>query len=345
MPLLKYNEFVRRMRKGDPVGPLYLFHGEETFLIDEGIRLLREKTLDPAMADFNFDQFQEGVADAVRLMDVAMTYPVLSPMRMVVVSGVDGWPKREVEQITSYLKKSSPTTCLVLTAGKLDVKKNPLIGILEKEGMVVYCPPLLERELGEWIGARIRGAGKTIDPKAVEYWTATVGSDLSRLRQEIDKVLSYVGERKEIALNDVSSVGTGGRSVSTFDFVQALGERDAKAALVMLKKTLESAQPVEVLGVILWNFRRLCLALEQAKDGTSHETAAYRAKVPPFAVKGVIRQMEKFRFSEMPGLFQKFLEADLAIKGGSSLPPDRVLERLVWEVCEEKGDRLLFRSS
>jgi DNA polymerase-3 subunit delta len=168
----------------------------------------------------------------------------------------------------------------------------------------------------------------------VDYWIATVGSDLSRLRQEIDKALSYTGERKEISLEDVSSLSAGGRSVSSFDFVQALGERDARRALPLLAKALESAQPIEILGVILWNFRRLALALEEGKEGGGREAAAQRAKIPHFAVKGVVLQMKKFRLEELPGLFEMFFRADLEMKGESPLPPERVLEKLVWEICQ-----------
>jgi DNA polymerase III delta subunit len=139
-----------------------------------------------------------------------------------------------------------------------------------------------------------------------------------------------------ITLEDLEQLSTGGRSVSTFDFVQTVGEKDTREALRLLGKVLEGGQPLEVLGVILWNFRLLCRALEWVDQGFSPSEALIKAKIPPFAAKKLIKQMDRFRSAEMPRLFDLFLAADLDIKGDSSLPPARVLEKLVWQVCGVK---------
>ncbi|MBI4714953.1 MAG: DNA polymerase III subunit delta, partial [Nitrospirae bacterium] len=270
---------------------------------------------------------------AARVTDAALTFPVLAPMRLVVVHGMDAWPKGETERLSAYFQNPSPTTCLVLTAGKLDERKSSLLTAVSARGTVISCAPLYERELEGWIAARLRKAGKTASPDAVAFWTASVGSDLHRLASELDKAAAFVGERKEITEEDTAQLMAGGRQVSAFEFVAALGGRDVRAALPLLKKALDGGVPVEILGVILWNFRTLGRVLEWVDQGFSPEAAARKAGIPPFTSKKILPQVRCYRLAEMPDLFASFLEADLAIKGGSPLPPERVLEDLVRRVC------------
>ncbi|MBI4715360.1 MAG: DNA polymerase III subunit delta, partial [Nitrospirae bacterium] len=261
MAVLKYPEFLKRLQKaGKPVlsgvegvEPLYLFYGEERFLVEEGVQRLKEKVLDPATVDFNLSLFREEDRSAARVTDAALTFPVMSPMRMVVVHGVDSWPKGEMERLSAYFSNPSPTTCLVLTAGKVDERKSSLFSAVSLRGTAVSCPPLFERELEGWISARLRKAGKTASSDAVAFWTASIGSDLHRLAAELDKSAAFVGERKEITEEDTAQLTAGGRQVSAFEFVAALGGRDVRAALPLLKKALDGGVPVEILGVILWN--------------------------------------------------------------------------------------------
>ncbi|MDZ4384604.1 MAG: hypothetical protein U0940_03875, partial [Nitrospirota bacterium] len=101
---INYPEFIEKFSKLKP-SPVYLFSGEESFFIDEGVRTVREKFLEEGARDFNYDNYSAADIEASKVVEAAETLPVMAGCRVVIVKGIDEWKAKEKERVTAYLNR------------------------------------------------------------------------------------------------------------------------------------------------------------------------------------------------------------------------------------------------
>src|SRR4030066_458758 len=106
----------------------------------------------------------------------------MTNFRVVVVKDVDEWASKEREGLISYMNNPSPTTCLILTAVKLD-KREKFANTLDKKGVMALCQPLSKTQLGGWIREAVKRSGKTIDDDAVLMLADMAGRDMMLRRK------------------------------------------------------------------------------------------------------------------------------------------------------------------
>src|SRR4030066_1902238 len=129
----------------------------------------------------------------------------MTNFRVVVVKDVDEWASKEREALISYINNPSPTTCLILTAVKLD-KRERFANTIDKKGVMVLCQPLSKNQLGGWIRQEVKRSGKTINDDAAYMLADMAGSDMMSPRDDIEKLTLYCRDKKKISLNDVKMV-------------------------------------------------------------------------------------------------------------------------------------------
>jgi DNA polymerase-3 subunit delta len=214
--------------------------------------------------------------------------------------------------LEDYLQKPSPDTCLVIVAA--DINRGTRIGkLLMAQAVVVEFwgfrggpgtrgEGLLEAldAAERYVAARVREQGLTIDEDAVERLLAHAGADVTVLRSDLERLLTFCDGRSRIELDDVKAVVGGAVSLDDWAVVNAVERRDAARALRELDLMLDGgASPYAVLGQLGW---------------------FVRTKMPRFApgrVAGAVRDV---------------FETDLALKTSRG-EPRVLLERLVVNLC------------
>jgi DNA polymerase-3 subunit delta len=188
---------------------------------------------------------------------------------------------------------------LVLTTDLAD-KRRKLYKILKADHVIVDCgvpkgsrfadKKAQEQVLREQVQAILSPNGKTLDPRAFDYVCEVTGFDLRTFTQNLEKLVSYVGERAQITLEDARRVLSRTRSDPIFELTNALFLRDADGALFYLRSMLrQELQPLQILGAVVNQLRKVLLA----KEFTT--SAGGRPWVPgmPFA---------RFKSAVMPAL-------------------------------------------
>jgi len=328
--ILNYTDFAERI-KGLKPSPVYLFTGEERYFIDEGVKTISDRFLEKSLKDFNYGIYSAQDIDVSRVIEIAETLPVMSEYRVLIVKGINEWNAKERDSISSYTENSSSGTCLILTAIKLD-KREKFFKSIEKNGIVILCNPFYKPQLNNWIKQQVNHAGKTIDNDALSILTDYAGYDMLTLRNDIEKLLLYCADRKDISINDVTLVSSNIRSVSVFEVVNALIERRYKDAIRFLKKAVDEGEPpVRVFYFIVKDIRMLLKARTLLDAGKSFEDAAKSAGVPAFKVKDFSQRVKRFPKEELYNLFEKLVVFDSRLKGGA-LRPELVLEDLIFSM-------------
>lgn len=325
--ILNFTEFSDRFSVSKPY-PVYIFSGEERFFIDEGVKIVKDKFLDPGLKDFNYDSYSASEVDASKVVNSAETLPVMAEKRVIIVKDADEWGAKEKDIIVGYLKNPSISTCLILTAAKLD-KREKFFNAFDKSGVVILCQPLYKDGLKKWINQQIRKGAKSIDKDAVDMLIDASGNEMLSLNNDIDKLILYCNERKNITIKDVAAVSGSMRSFTVFEVVNAIIDRRLKDAVFSLHRAIDDGEPpVRIFYFILREFRMMLKAKTLISTGKPAEEAAKSAGVPPFKVKEFSQKVNKISRDDLFRLFDKLIDIDSRLKG-SSLKPAMILEELL----------------
>lgn len=295
--------------------------GTETLLIRRELdRILRE-SLTPAAKDFNFDQFDGKALEATRLIDVAGTYPILSPRRLVIVREAHEIRKSEMEHLGEFLPQLPPTTDLVLVAEKID-RRLGFWQVVEKKGEVREFKSLYPREVPGWMMQEARAHGYQLASDAAQWLSTAVGTDLGTIVATLEKLYLLKGSEKRIALNDVESCITASSWKNLFDLTNAVGERDLSKALVLFQRMTSSGEsPIGMLVLLARHFR----ILSRVKEGDT-------SGITPYFLKDYQRQSSKFTSEGLSRKRESLFEVDRALKS-LPIPSNLLFERLLIDLC------------
>ncbi len=329
---MKYQDFLSNLRQ-QKISPLYLFFGEEEFLIQEALDLLIDTVAEPGARDFNFNVLYCKETSASEIVNLAQTLPFMSKKRLVIAKEIDAFKAADLEELVPYLNDPSPSTCLVLVSNLGRYEKKSVISAVESHGGAIRFYPLLDREIVGWIESRAKSLGVTVQHDAAQYLWQTIGNDLQKIKNELEKVKIYLKERKTITFDDVKTVVGDFREYSSFDLAAALGQKNREKALLILSRLLQEGEaPVGLLGSIAWNFRRLLQAKSMEAAGIGPDEIMKKQRVI-FHQAGLFKdQMRRYTMDELRETFSVMLAADRSLKS-SGLNGRLVLERMIFKLC------------
>jgi DNA polymerase-3 subunit delta len=263
-------------------------------------------------------------------------------------------------------------TLIFTVAGSLD-KRLRLFKLIDRIGFTLEFPPLKsDRDVADFVQLKLAGERVRIDPEALHELTLRLGLEAQLLANELNKLVTYVAERRHITRADVVAAVAPTAELSVFELVDAVAERKTAAALEQLDgMLLQHAQPFLILGMLMRQFRlllqarylldrnllprslwqqdafRFSQALNDTSQGPSPLQQAQEATASCFPQTGrtnllrqhyfplwkTLRQAESFTTPQLQAALERLLQADLSLKT-SHLPEDQVLELLVVDLCE-----------
>ncbi len=332
--MLKYSDLIANLKRGT-ILPLYLFFGEEDFLIQNALDLVIEKVVDPGAKDFNYNALSCRDTPVAEIIALAQTVPFLSEKRLIIARDLDALKAADLEELVSYLGDPSPSTCLVMVSSQGKYDKKSVLAAVEAHGAVTRFFPLLDREIIAWIEAWARARGLTIQREAAQYLWQIIGNDLQKITNELEKVEIFLKEQKVVTYEAVKAVAGDFREYSPFDLAAALGSKNREKAFLVLARLLqEGEQPVGLLGSIAWNFRRLLQAKTMEAAGLGSDEIMKKLRPPVIFHQAALfkSQMKSYSMDELCGAFALLLSTDRALKS-SSLSARLILERMILKLC------------
>jgi DNA polymerase-3 subunit delta len=331
--------------------PVYLLLGEERFLHSIAFTELRKAVLGQKDLGLNEDVFDAGEADVESVVSAARTLPMMAPRRLVVVRSLERWePKTEAkaegkgrtqafDRLAEYAEAPSPTTTLVLIAGKLDNRRR-LVTVAKKAGFVVECDAPPRNALRDWVERRARVRGKTLSGGVAELLTDLAGPELSRLDDAIERLSLYVGDAKDIGEDAVAESIVGVKPASVWELTGAVARRDLGAALGALARVYDPKdRGLPLLGTLAWSTRQLIKFSAATARGLSPPDAAKAAGAPPFKAGDLADQCRRLPPEELERWLVVLSDVDLALKGASKRPARAVLETALISLCAPQGQQ------
>ncbi len=222
---------LRRDIEARRYAPLYLLMGEEGFFIDLLDRQLADTVLDPAEKAFNQVVVYGRDSDAESVVNLCRQMPMMGSRQLVIVR--EAQQLARIDKLSLYTAAPAPSTILVLChkTKSLD-KRSQLYKQMAARGEVLESVRPRDYEIGEWLTGFIRDRGLQIEPRAVEMIAGHLGTDLSKIANELAKLMVSLPEGTRRITPDHIERNIGiSKEFNNFELCRAVARRDAAQAL------------------------------------------------------------------------------------------------------------------
>lgn len=328
-------KFERTLAEGR--APVYLLHGDESFLIRQGAAWVRQAVLQGIAEDFNLDRFdaRDGL-DIDRMLQAARTLPMMAERRLVWVKHAElifSKDAKSLAKVIKYVENPDPSSCLMFEASARVKKNGALYKRVAKFGCAAEFTTPRERELPDWVRSRVSGRGRTMRADAVALLVEAIGRDLAALDGAVDRLALFVDAEAPIELEHVEAVVSHTRARTVWELVDAIADRRLPVALMHARRLLDQGEhALRLMGMVTRQFRQLLIGRSARAGGATPQEAAQQAGTPSFRAQAFARQLRNYDGAELLRALERLAEADLALKG-SKVPPAIVFESMLVDLC------------
>jgi len=210
--------------------PVYLLMGEEGYYIDQISNYIAQNVLTEAERSFNQLVLYGKDITVPQLIDTARRFPMMANQQVVIVR--EAQHLKDIEKMEPYVKQAPISTILVLCyKGKTVDKRKAFYKLVEKNGEVFETSMLYDNEIAVWVTDYLKNKGCTIDPKASVILAEFLGSDLSKITNELDKLFTLLpeGSKHVTAEHIEKNIGIS-KDYNSFELNSAIAKRDVLKA-------------------------------------------------------------------------------------------------------------------
>jgi len=257
----------------------------------------------------------------------------------VIVEGADPFVTAHRRELEAYVEHPSESGVLVLSV-KVWSASTKLAKMVDKAGLAVDCKGPKERELHAWLVhlARTRFEA-TFEEDAARLLIELVGPEVGLLASEVEKLATYVGDRRRIHRDDVARMVGAGRIETVWKVLDAATTGRGDLALEDLDGLISSGEyPVGLLAAMTWSLLKVYHAGRLRRSRVDLREACQAAGIFPYLVEKTQQQHAHLGPTRVDRLPQLLLQADLDLKGSSTLEPRTVLERLLVQLSTARQD-------
>lgn len=319
---------------------LYIFYGEEAFLLRHYLGQLKKLLIDELTESFNFHKLTQENFDIQSFADAVENLPMMAENTMVLVEEVDLFKLPEDER-TKLIQVFSdiPEYCTVVftyetTPWKPDKRLKKLYDAIADNGQLVEFAKQSQRDLITWITRHFAANQKNIAPDLCAYLIDITDGTMTSLAGEIKKICAYSGS-DTVKKSDIDAVVEPVLEAVVFNMTNQLSDGDYGAALVTLQKLLKlQEEPVLILGAIGANFRKMAAAKVLRNSGKNSSDLMRLCGMGEYPAKKTMSACTRFSERFYAVAAELVLETDRGLKTSQDTP-ERLLEVLIMRLAQE----------
>ena len=261
-----YPQIVKDIR-AKRLMPVYLLHGEEGYYIDALVTLF-ENLLPEEERDFNLYTLYGPETSVDSIMDICQRLPMMAAHQVVIVKEAQAIRADSLNKLHHYAERPNPSTVLVIACRGDKVKGKELLDAVKKNGVIFESKRVTERNILPVISELINEKHLSVDPKALEMLRDYVGTDLSRLYNEIDKLAFILGPKAMITPEAIErNIGIS-KDYNNFELLDAINNRNAAKAMTIVEyfRNNPKNNPTIVTVTMLFNHYANLLIYHYTRD-------------------------------------------------------------------------------
>ena len=316
--------------------PIYLLMGDEPYYIDDITNHLLESVIPETEKDFNQTILYGVDTDVASVVTLSRSFPMMSDHQLLVIKEAQGLKK--IEDLEVYVKNPLASTILVLNykGGTLD-KRKKLYAEIEKRGVVFESKKIPDYKMPAFITSFVTSKGLGIDTKSAQMLADYLGNDLSKVVNEVDKLLLSMGPADKRITAELIERNIGiSKDFNNYELLKAVVEKDilkANRIADYFEKNPKN-NPLIVTLVVLFNFYSNLMVCYWAKDKSENGIASelgfrnsYQAKDYVLALKNY----NAFKSMEIMSLLRTY-DAKCKGVGNPSTPDGELLRELLFKI-------------
>ena len=327
-------QIVADIRNGK-ISPLYFLFGEEPYYIDKISQFIEKNVLSEEEKGFNQMVLYGKESSIDDIVANAKRYPMMAERQVLVVKEAQEL-SRTIEQLVDYAENPQPTTVLVICYKykKLD-KRKKLYKSVQKHGVLFESKKLYENQVTEWLRKVLHGKGYSISHKAAILLVENLGTDLSKISKELDKLTLVLPKESQITPEDIEEHIGISKDYNNFELKKAIGERDVLKASKIIKYFSQNPKdnPFVLTITLLHNFFAQLLQYHGLNDH-SPKNVASALRINPYFVGEYQVAAKNYPMKEVSSIISHLREMDLKVKGvgANAIPPSDLLKELLAKI-------------
>lgn len=324
--------------KGGNIKPIYLLMGEEPYYIDKISGFIEDNVLDEA--DKGFNQVILYGAD-ITIDDIvanAKRFPMMADRQVVIIKEAQEL-SRTIDKLSVYAQNPQPSTVLVINYKykKVD-KRKALYKSVKKSGVVFESKRLYENQVSDWIRRVLSPKNYSITPKAAQMLVEFLGTDLSKINNELEKLQAILPEGTQIT-PEIVEVNIGiSKDFNNFELQKAIGQRNVFKAHQIITYFGQNPKdnPMVVTVSLLNNFFTQLLKYHGLENKQERNVAS-KLGVNPYFVKDYVAAARNYPMRKVSQVIGTLREFDVKSKGvgSNSVPQGDLLKELLVKIMSQ----------
>ena len=327
-------KIVNDIKSGN-IKPIYFLMGEEPYYIDKLSDYIEEKVLTEEEKGFNQTVLYGRDVTIEDVISTAKRYPMMSERQVVIVKEAQDLI-RTIDKLESYADKPMETTVLVFCYKyKTLDKRKKLTKLLAKTGVVFESKKLYENQVGDWIKRVLAGKKYAIEPKAIAMLVEFLGTDLSKINNELEKLQIILPVGSTITpLHFEENIGFS-KDFNVFELRKALGERNQLKAYTIAENFAQNPKdnPIVMTTSLVFGFFIQLLKYHGLKDRNPKNVAAVIG-VNPFFLKEYDVALKNYPMKKVSQIVAVLRDIDVKSKGvgANALPQSDLLREMLYKI-------------
>lgn len=318
--------------KNRKLKPIYFLMGDEPYYIDLIADCIDKTVLTEDEKGFNQVVLYGRDTTVEDVVANAKRYPMMAEYQVVIVKEAQEL-SRNIDKLEAYAENPQPTTVLVFCYKYKTIdKRKKVTKNIEKNGVLFESKKLYENQVGNWITQALIASGYKIEPKASAMLVEFLGTDLSKISNELDKLKIILPQGTLINAEHIEKNIGISKDYNVFEFRSALGEKNILKANRIAQYFAQNPKdnPITLITSQVFAFYLQLLQYHGLSD-KSPANVAKVLKVNPYFVKDYETAARNYPMKKVSAIVAALREIDLKSKGvgANALPPNELLKEML----------------
>lgn len=330
---MKFEDIISNLKQ-KKYNPVYFLTGDQSYYIDKISDYIEDNVLTDAEKGFNLSILYGKECNAKDIAIQAKQYPMMSAYQVIIIK--EAQELANIEALEDYIKEPLNTTILVICYKhkKLDGRK-AIAKTLKKHAVYFETPRIYDNKIPDWIINYLHKSGRAITPKAAVLMANSLGTDLQKISNELEKLLVAVPQKITIDVEHIEKYIGISKDFNVFELQNAIGKRNKKDAFRIVYYFVENekAGPMPMITIMLFKYFANIMKYHFLPD-KSRSAVASALGINPYFVSDYAEASTNYHPKQISRIYQIIQEYDLKSKGfnNTSSTQGELLKEMIYKI-------------
>jgi DNA polymerase III subunit delta len=315
MAAVSYDQLITDLQS-KKYSPIYFLHGEEEYYIDKLVQYFEDNIISEDAKAFNYTVvYGKDIQSPRQIIDLASQFPMMSDKILVIIKEAQEF--KALKDLVDYVKKPVPHAIIVMAHKHKKIDKRISIAKELEKHVIFESTKMYDDKLPSWIANLAKQKGLKLDNQIAALLAEYLGNDLSKIENEIDKLVLSIGKDKTITMDVIQDQIGISKEYNVFELQKAITEKDRSKAYLITKFLGQNAKdnPIQMLTSNLYGyFLKVLIASQNLQEGD----AVLQKKLglsSAYFLKDYKAAAKNYNQDKLKAIIQRLQVTDLQSKG------------------------------